>query len=158
MTALKTRISALTAALLFAGALQAQTQIPYFAFKDLNGKTFTRDMLRQDLPVMIMLFDPFCDHCDQQAQWIAQAASKFQNVQLVFVTIETDKQHIEAYRKRNFGTARLPYLYLLQDTELKFDVFFGYTDDSLNIYLYKPGQKGKYFGQEQPAEVLLKYL
>jgi thiol-disulfide isomerase/thioredoxin len=153
------RIAVLSLLLLCLTIGSAQAQIPYFSFKDLSGKAFTRDQLKLDQPVMIMLFDPYCDHCEKQASWIAAAAGRMKHVQFVFVTLETDTEAVRSFKNRFYGNANLPALHFLQDTEYKFEQYFGYTQDAINIYLYKPGVKGlKYFGSEQPVDVLLQYL
>ena len=149
----------LSSFLVFGASLQAQIYVPSFYFTDLEGNGFTNASLVQDKSTMIMLFDPYCDHCDQQAEWIAAAAEEMKHVQFVFVTIEPEKEPIEAFKKRHFGEVDLPNLHFLQDLNFKFEDYFGYTNDAVNIYLYKPGKKQpKYFGKEQKAEVLLKYL
>jgi thiol-disulfide isomerase/thioredoxin len=146
-------------ALLTALSAQAQIAFPPFVFQDLSGAPFSADQLDPNKPTFVMYFDPYCDHCDHQAEWIAGAAEQFEDVQLVFVTLEPETEAIEAFRQRHFGKVDLPYLYFLQDTEFRFEEFFGYTDDAVNIYLYSPGRKqAKYFGEEQEAGVLLKFL
>lgn len=152
------RVLFLTLILFSVTASFAQT-IPWFSFKDLSGKTFTRDNLDLSKPVFIMFFDPYCEHCETQAKNIAQSASRFQNIQLVWVTIESDVKAVNTFRDTHFGRSGLTKLYFLQDTEYKFERYFGYTEDAVNIYLYKPGvAKLKYFGSEQTAAELLKYL
>lgn len=152
--------AAIFSVLLLSGiALQAQLTVPSFYFYDLEGNGFTNSNLIQDKSTMIMLFDPYCDHCDHQAEWIAQAADQFKEIQFVFVTIETEKQPILDFKERHFGKTTLSNLHFLQDKQFKFEDYFGYTDDAVNIYLYKPGKKQpKYFGSEQKPEILLKYL
>lgn len=138
----------------------AQTiNLPTFSFFDLEGQVFTNKKLNPELPTMVMLFDPYCDHCDTQASSIAEAQEKFMDIQLVFVTIEPEVDPIKAYRDRHFGESELEHVYVLQDKDFMFEGYFGYSDDAINIYLYKPGEKKpKYFGKEQEAENLLKFL
>ena len=144
---------------LMAGSLQAQMRVPAFSFTDLEGNAFTNAELDQSKPIMIMLFDPFCDHCDKQASAIAENAEQFKDVQFVFVTLEPEVSYIEDFKNRHFGESGLEHLYFLQDTDVAFEGYFGYTDDVVNIYLFHPDRKNpKYFGEEQTAEVLLKYL
>ncbi|MEL6673765.1 MAG: redoxin domain-containing protein [Bacteroidota bacterium] len=140
--------------------LLVQAQVPYFTFPDLDGKTFTHTQLDPNKSTMIMMFDPYCDHCETQAGWIAEAATKFQHVQFVFVTIETEKEPIKAFRDKYFGKTSLKeQVKFLQDPDFMFEEYFGYTDDSVNIYLFKAGKKQrKYFGKETEAETLLKFL
>ncbi|MEM6348890.1 MAG: redoxin domain-containing protein [Bacteroidota bacterium] len=140
-------------------SLNAQIVMPAFAFSDLEGKTFTNADLDMDKPIFVMMFDPYCEHCEAQASNIAEQAEKFEHVQFVFVTLEPEVSAITTFRDKHFGDTNIDQLYFLMDTDVAFESYFGYTDDSVNIYLYHPDRKKpKYFGEEQTAEVLLKYL
>lgn len=143
----------------FQQVLTAQSPIPDFQFLNLDGESFTQAQLPQDQPVFIMRFDPYCDHCDQQASWIAEAEESFKDVHMVFVSFLDEVEAIQDFQQRHFGETQLEHMYFLRDPDYQFEEYFGYTDESLVIYLYQPGKKSlKYFGKEQPAEVLLKFL
>ena len=136
-----------------------QVNIPYFSFYDLEGNVVTNENLDLNRSTMIMMFDPYCDHCDKQAEMIVEAQDQFQDVQFVFVTIEPEIEPIKDFQKRHYGESSLEHVIFLQDKDFVFETYFGYTDDAINIYLYKPGEKHpKYFGKEQEAEKLLKFL
>lgn len=152
-------LSSLFFSFVFTASLNAQIVLPAFEFTDLEGESFTPAQLDLDKPLMVMMFDPYCEHCEKQASWIAEQADKFENVQFVFVTLEPEVAAIQNFKEKHFGETGLDKLYFLQDTNVAFESYFGYTDDSVNIYLYHPDRKKpKYFGEEQAAEVLLKYL
>ena len=137
----------------------SQIQFPAFTFTDLSGKVFQHTDLDPNKSTMIMLFDPYCHHCEQQADWIHEAEENFKDVQFVFVTIEPEKEPIIAFKEKHFENTQLEHLYFLQDLDFRFEDFFGYTDDAVNIYLYHPNKKqAKYFGSEQKTEILLKFL
>ncbi|MEM7374023.1 MAG: redoxin domain-containing protein [Bacteroidota bacterium] len=139
--------------------LVAQSPIPAFQFLDLNGETFTQSNLPEDQPVFIMRFDPYCEHCDTQAQWIAEAEEQFKDIHLVFVSFLDEVDAIQDFQTRHFSDTQLEHLHFLRDPDYQFEEYFGYTDESLVIYLYQPGKKSlKYFGKEQAAEILLKFL
>ncbi|RMG56673.1 MAG: hypothetical protein D6722_26125 [Bacteroidetes bacterium] len=138
--------------------LSAQSAIPNFSFLTLDGEPFTQAQIDLDKPALIIRFDPYCEHCEQQAEWIAEAQEAFQHVQLIYVAFE-EVGPISEFRDRYFGEGEWPNLHFLRDENYQFEEFFGYTEEYLNVYAYKPGAKRlKYFGEEQPAEVLLKYL
>jgi thiol-disulfide isomerase/thioredoxin len=144
---------------LWTGA-QAQVSLPAFSFYDLEGEPFTYEQLDPERPVFIMMFDPYCDHCRTQAEHIANAPEKFlqKEVQFVWVTLEPDPQAIVNFREEYFGDSGLD-MHFVQDNDIRFEEFFGYTHDAVNIYLFKPnGKAPKYFGKEQNATTLLNYL
>ncbi|MEO0897748.1 MAG: redoxin family protein [Bacteroidota bacterium] len=139
---------------------QAQIVVPAFSFKTLEDKVYTNENLDLNRPTMIMNYDPYCDHCNEQAEIIKAAAEKFvdKKVHFVFVTFIPEKDAINEFMNKHFAGTKLTYTFLL-DADIKFENYFGYSDDAINIFLYKPGQKkAKYFGEEQTAETLLKYL
>ena len=139
--------------------LLAQSPIPAFSFQTLEDEPFTQEQLPQDQSILIMRFDPYCEHCDQQAEWIAEAADSFKDIHMVFVSFLDEPDAIQDFEERHFGEVELNHLLFLRDPDYKFEDYFGYTDESLVLYLYKPGKKSlKYFGKEQPADVLLKFL
>lgn len=149
--------------LLFAiwGYAQAQVSLPAFSFYDLEGNAFSYSDLDAERPVFVMMFDPYCDHCQTQANHIAEAADRFRakGVQFVWVTLEPEAEAIAKFKESHFGESGLKDLHFLQDKDIRFEEFFGYTDDAVNIYLFRPdGKRPKYFGKEQDATVLLKYL
>ncbi|MEZ4827312.1 MAG: SCO family protein [Bacteroidia bacterium] len=130
-----------------------------FSFYDLEGKVFTQENVKTDMSTMVMLFDPYCDHCSKQASLIAAAEKSFENVQLIFVTIEPETDVVKKFRDEHFGKTQLKHVFFLQDKDFAFETYFGYSDDAINIYLFKPGQrKPKYFGEEQEVSTLLKFL
>ncbi len=138
----------------------SQIKVPSFSFQTLDGKVFTQDNLDRELPTLIMNYDPYCDHCNKQGEIIKEAAEKFKarNVQLIFVTFIPEKEATEEFMKKHFEGTGLNYTFLL-DSDITFESYFGYTDDALNIFLYKPdGKRPAYFGEEQEAKVLLKHL
>lgn len=142
------------------GLSQAQVSLPAFSFYDLEGEPFTYEQLDPERPVFVMMFDPYCDHCRTQAANIANEPEKFlqKDVQFVWVTLEPEAEAIVGFREEFFGDSGLD-VHFLQDQDIRFEAFFGYTDDPVNIYLFKPnGKRPKYFGEEQEAATLLNYL
>lgn len=138
---------------------QERISLPYFSFYDLEGNPFTNESIDHTLPTMVMLFDPYCDHCDLQADRIQAEAKQFTDKNIIFVTIEPEIEPIKDFANRHFAESGLQHLYFLQDKDFVFESYFGYTDDAVNIYLYRPGKKQpKYFGKEQEVAELLKHF
>ena len=141
----------------FAGlSLHAQQKLPKFSFTDLEGNTFTYAQLRTDIPTLVFFFDPYCDHCQQQAAWIREAKAQLGNVQQVWVTTE------EPVATQNFWDTHLgtdwDNVHVLIDKQFLFDGYFGYSEIP-SIYVYnKQGMQVKSFNKETPAAVLLRFL
>ena len=132
-------------------------QLPAFSFKDLKEQKFTREQVKTGIPTIVIFFDPYCDHCAQQADWIAGSADAFKQINLVWVTTEM-KDATEEFVATHFSGAKLPYQHFLLDTEFMFDGYFGYSEVP-SIYLYNAaGKRVKSLDKETPADALLKYL
>ena len=151
----KVFLSCIATAIFFSN-VQAQQSLPQFSFLDLDGKTFTYAQLRSDIPTIVFFFDPYCEHCQQQATWMKDAKSKLTHVQQVWVTTE------EPISARDFGEKYLgadwDNVHILIDKQFLFDGYFGYSEIP-SIYLYNnQGQRVKAFNKETPADVLLRFL
>ncbi len=136
--------------------IQAQEKLPEFQFTDLQGNIFSYAQLQADLPTIVFFFDPYCDHCQQQATWIKEAKNKFAEIQQVWVTTESAEPAKE-FQEKYLGDG-WNHAYILLDKQFLFDGYFGYSEIP-SIYVYnKDGQRVKAFNKETPAEVLLRFL
>lgn len=135
----------------------AQKQLPPFSFQDLDGNRFTREQLTENRATLVLFFDPYCDHCAKQAEWIAADADAFKEIQLLWVTTE-EAAPTKEFEQKYFAKVALPYLHVLRDPDFLFDGFFGYSEVP-SIYLYNAkGQRVKSFNKETPTNILLKFL
>ncbi len=142
-----------------AGVAHAQLAVPTFSFTDLDGNVFRSEQLDDNRSALIIYFDPWCEHCHQQAEWISALQEGFRDVQVLFITFEPEQEPIRDFRQRHFSGSGWDNVTFLQDLDFQFETYFGYTDDPLYIYCFQPnGSEGKYFGEEQRVEVLLNYL
>ena len=144
--------------LVLSASLQAQKNLPAFSFNDLDGRAFTKADLREDLPTIVFFFDPYCDHCQQQAKWIKEAGDQFKDIQMVWVTTESETKASQEFSLEYFGGGKWEHVYFLIDSNFLFDGFFGYSEVP-SIYIYNAsGQRLKSFSKETPAEILLRFL
>lgn len=132
-------------------------KLPNFAFTDLKDQPFTQQQLKADLPTIVIYFDPYCDHCTQQATWIMEAADKFKQINLLWVTTET-QEATEEFVATYFADVSMPNNHVALDTEFMFDGYFGYSEVP-SIYLYSAaGKRLKALDEETSAATLLQYL
>jgi len=78
-------------AIIFSAAAQTVSSqykkgIPPFSIIQGNGVLFRAADLKKDLPLMMVYFDPDCDHCLQFTMELLKQLPAFGNVQIVFVT------------------------------------------------------------------------
>ena len=137
--------------------LAAQQKLPAFFFTDLEGNTFGINDIQQGVPTMAFFYDPYCDHCAQQAEWIAEEAAQFEHVQMIWVSTE-QQEPVQAFFDKHFKGKALPLLYMLRDTDFMFDTYFGYSE-APSIYIYNSkGKRIKALSKETPAAELLAHL
>ncbi len=134
-----------------------QKALPEFQFKDLEGNSFNRSNLKADMATLAVFFDPFCDHCEQQAKWIVEAKDTLKDVQMIWVTTE-ELDPTKNFYVKHFKNENMPNVHVLRDTEYMFDAYFGYSEVP-SIYVFnKTGQRVKAFNKEVPPSILLKFL
>ena len=164
----KTSIFILGLALLFSQKVNAQNDFPYegpadlpvFTFQSVLGTTVTRETLVKTKPVIVIFFDPNCDHCQQQSTWIAGAIEKFANINLLFVTWENKEETIK-FAEKYFGAVKTKVapgmLNFSLDTQYKIDKWFGNSPvPSIHIY-GKDWKHTQSFFNETAIEELLKW-
>ena len=66
----------------------ALQQIPEFSFNTLQNTMFSKVNLKPNKPTIFIYFNSECDYCQHEAQSISASISKFQDVQLLFVSTE----------------------------------------------------------------------
>ncbi len=130
--------------------------LPPFQFYTLDDKPFTDKDRDPNKALIIFYFDPYCEHCQQQTEWITQKPEVFKNTQLLFVSTET-KAAIQQFYEKYLKGKGLDVV-MLKDKEYMFDNYFGYTV-APRIFIYdKKGHYVKDFTREVDAEVLRRYL
>lgn len=130
--------------------------LPNFEFVKPNGQPFSNQNLQKGKATIVFFFDPDCDHCQKQADWIAASPESFKNAQLLWVsTAEPDA--INIFHKQRF--AKFPYpVYFVKDKNYKFDSWFGYSVAPTILVYSSTGQLQKSFKNEVAVSELVKYL
>lgn len=124
-------IMALFALIAFRSAANAQTAtkrpelLPAFSFLGVDGKPVSNASLVQGQPTVVVYFDPGCDHCQRQAQWIRAAESQFGKTQFVWVST-ADLVEVRAFGPKYLAGASLKH-HLAKDAKYQFDALFGYS-------------------------------
>ena len=62
--------------------------IPNFSYKKINGKVFTNQNLKKNRVIVFIYFNSECEFCNEEANMIEQNSSKFNYVELLFVSFE----------------------------------------------------------------------
>lgn len=131
--------------------------LPAFTFYAAEtGATFTEKNLARSKPVIVLFFDPTCDHCQLQAEWVNAAAVQFSGVQFVWITT-AEKDAAIAFKKQYLSSAGANH-HVVLDKDYKVDDYFGYTTVP-SIYIYdRNGQHQQTYRNEVAPSEWLPYL
>jgi peroxiredoxin len=63
-----------------------QKKVAPFRIQMANGSSYSASELRKDVPVLIVYFDPDCDHCTAFVEDLLKNINAFTDVQIIMVT------------------------------------------------------------------------
>jgi len=125
--------------------------IPAFNIRKIpDSSSFTNTMLQKGKPVIIVFFDPDCDHCQHATKNFTEKIDKFKDVQIVMVTIYEFSRIKKFYK--DYKLANFPNIILTRDA--LFDLPKYYQVSSLpDVYVYdKNGKLIKHYKQDIPVD------
>jgi protein-disulfide isomerase len=156
---MKATLLFLFALITFTGNSLLAQDLPKFSFYDVAKKSFTQANLKPGQPVVVVYFDPDCDHCNKQAQLIQAEVSKFATAQLIWVAFPASIEAITAFGKKYFSAQFGKNFHFLRDNDYTFDRSFGYSE-APSIYVYNKSWKlvKSYSKKEVPAAELAALL
>ncbi len=128
------------------------TKAPYLRFPNFppvklllpdSTSHFTKDKLPKKSPVMMMLFNPQCEHCQQATEEIIQNIDKFKNIQIIMATsmpLSSMKDFREKYKLaayENITVAQdthyfLPSYYMIHN--LPFLAFYNKKKELISVF------------------------
>jgi len=67
--------------------VKADTEkIPEFRLQQMNNQSFTNEDIPKGKNVLLVFFDPYCVHCNHEAEKMAENYQKFQNTEILFIS------------------------------------------------------------------------
>lgn len=111
--------------------------LPEFSFSNNRNQKITPASLPIGQPVVVFYFDPFCDHCKEQAKIVGQDAAKFGKTTFVWVGLG-EMEDNETFKKEYLKS--FPQAFVCKDTDFKFDSWFGYSE-VLSVFIYNKERK-----------------
>ena len=87
-----------------------------------NSSYFAKDDLARKKAVMIMLFSPDCEHCQQTTEEIIQHIDAFEKVQIVMSTTLPFENMVEFYKK--YGLKRFDNIVVGKDISYLLPTFY----------------------------------
>jgi hypothetical protein len=136
--------------------------VPVFAFQTLDGQAFTQGNLsaKPGWATVVVFFDPGCEHCQQQAEWIKAELPKFKSVQFVWASTMPAKT-IQDFEQKYFPQAGRPQtvaVHFVRDGKYAFDNYFGYSTVPTLLVYGRDGKFRKVFTNEIAADEILKAI
>lgn len=108
-----------------------------------SASYFTKDMLPKKKPVMLVVFNPECDHCQHETEEILKNIDQFKDVQIVMATtaeLRMMRAFIERYdlgKYDNIVVGYDPNLFLItffQMHNLPFLAFYNKNKDLISVF------------------------
>lgn len=125
--------------------------IPEFSIRKVpDSSIFTNKMLQKNKPVILMFFDPDCDHCQHATKNFTKEIKKFEDVQILMVTIY-EMSKINKFRK-DYKLAQYSNITVTKD--VTFDLAKYYQVSSLpDVYVYdKNGKLMNHYKHDIPVD------
>ena len=132
----------------------ANPDLPAFYLLKPDNKTWiTPANLRPGVPVMMMLFSPECDHCQQQTDQIVKNIKKFSGMDIVMTTYEPMPK-IDWFAKK-YQLSKYPNIHIARDTKYTFVPFYRPTKAPFIAIYDKKRKIHKAYDGGAPVEKIL---
>ena len=96
--------------------------LPDFSLLDKDSVVFTQAVLKAQKHTIIMLFNPECEHCQQQLELLLSIPEVSNSAELVLSSIETIEKNKAFYNK--YHLENYPFVHLGKDYKYLFGKYF----------------------------------
>ena len=93
--------------------------IPSFTGERLDGRTYTKENLRPDLPVVFCYIDVMCEECKELVRQIIAHEESFKSTQVIIISPQ-ESIMIGGFQN-NFELKKYPFITILNDRFKNFD-------------------------------------
>ena len=109
---------------------QADTTAPYlktkllpaFTLLTIDSVEFNQSILDEKKNTIIMLFNPECEHCQEQLELLLSVPQVVQSAQIILSSIETHEKNRAFYNKNHLE--KYPFVYLGKDYKYFFGAYY----------------------------------
>jgi len=116
------------------GFKEIGSPLPPLRYYRRDGLVLTNSDLKENAPIVIMLFNPTCDHCEEQARRFQQHLKKFRGTNLLLMAADRMGPHI-GYFVNTTGSDNYPSLQIGIDSSRYIDETFRYAGlPQINVY------------------------
>ncbi len=110
-------------------------KLPYFEFKDINGKVINSTMLRSNKSTLVLHVNINCSHCVEISEGIGKNIQQFSNTNIVIISSAPLNEYAAFAQKLKLWNQ--PNVFLLSDPDQQFYTFFGEESYPLAFYFDK---------------------
>jgi hypothetical protein len=97
--------------------------VPPFELLNLDSTTwFKKADLQKNQPLLLMVFNPECDHCQHQVEQMLLDIESFKNIEIVFATPE-DFSKMKAFNER-YNLSKYSNIHVGRDTKFFLPPFY----------------------------------
>ena len=128
---------------------QQRLMLPDFHFSQFNGLPFVRDSLPAAQPMVLVLFDPDCEHCLAELDLIESSLPAFVGTELLLVS-PADRSRVIPFTKGR-GLDTLPHVRVLLTEAKDFEASFGSVKTPSTFFYAADGSLRKdFYGKLKP--------
>ncbi len=121
-----------------------------------SASSFTKDDLPKNQQLLIMFFNPDCDHCQHQTQDLVKDIASFKNVQIVMASYEPLAEIKAFYEK--YQLANHPNIHIGRDTKFLLPPFYRIPNlPYLALYDQKGDLIRTFAGNVKTARLLVEF-
>jgi len=95
---------------------------PFKLLKIDSSSYFTKNDLQKNKPVLIMLFNPDCEHCQHETEQIVKNIDQLKDIQIVMATVMPFSMMKSFYEK--YGLQKFENINVGQDTKYTLPTFY----------------------------------
>jgi len=115
-------------------------EIPDFTFYTLQGDEFKKSDLPTNTNIVFLLVDTSCPHCQKETELISRNYSKFEDVNLFIVSLDTKEAVVAFMETYARELNNQPNVQVLLDTKPEFIEKFR-PEKYPALFVYSPSQK-----------------
>ena len=110
-------------------------RLPEFSLLNLDSVAFTQNILQENKNIIIMLFNPECEHCQKQLESLLSIPEIAASAELILSSIETMEKNKAFYDK--YHLEKYPFIHLGKDYKYIFGAYFRPTTIPLLAFYNK---------------------
>lgn len=133
--------------------------LPKFELFDIYNDNITKDVTASGGNLFLMIFNPVCEHCEDQTIQFAKQDSLFKKSRLLLVAAPVQVPNLSYFDANTHYSKHTRVITVAVDSAKVLDKLFGYEElPQINVYDGKTHKLIRTFSGSQPIDSLQKYI